>query len=103
MRRSDRVVIHPVYIDSSKTRADGRRVSRAKGVHSPRLSEIVAACSALRFNFIVDENASHPTEPTERRGVVRVIKMGRKTEMLERIAMQIKRSRSEKPEKVKDK
>jgi len=103
LRRSDRVVIFPVYIDSSKTRGEGRKVSKTKGIQSPRLSELAGACSALGYDFLVEESASHPREPTESTGVVRVLKKGRKAEMLERIAAQIKRSRSEKTEKVKDK
>ncbi|MBO3803079.1 MAG: signal recognition particle subunit SRP19/SEC65 family protein [Candidatus Brockarchaeota archaeon] len=103
MRKSDRVVMFPVYIDSSKARSEGRMIPKAKCVQSPRLGEMVEACRALGFEFSVDGNASHPAEPTERRGLLRAVKRGRKTEMLEKVALQIKRSRSEKAEKAKDK
>jgi signal recognition particle subunit SRP19 len=103
LRKSDRVIIFPIYIDSSKTRGDGRKISRSKGVNNPKLSEIAEACNALGFNVIVEENASHPSESIERRGLIRAIKRGSKIEMLEKIALQIKRLRAEKVEKVKNK
>jgi len=101
LRRSDRVVIFPVYLDSSKTVSDGRRVPKPEGVQDPRLNEIADACAQLGLDYTVEANASHPREPTTRRGLVRVGKGGSKRALLKKIALVIRQSRAERVEKSK--
>jgi len=101
LRRSDRVVIFPVYLDSSKTEGDGRRIPKSEGVQDPRLNEIADACARLGLEYTVEGNASHPREPTARRGLVRVGERGSKVELLRKIALLIRQSRAERAEKSK--
>lgn len=101
MRRSDRLVIFPVYLDSSKTISDGRRIPKSEGVQDPRLNEIADACAHLGLDCTVEANASHPREPTARRGLVRVGGDGSKSALLKKIALAIRQSRAERAEKSK--
>jgi len=101
LRKSENVVIFPVYIDSSKTEGGGRRIPKSAGVQDPRLNEIVDACARLGLNCIVEENASHPREPIARRGLVRVGEGGSKSALLKKVALLIRQSRAEKAEKSK--
>jgi len=95
------MVIFPVYLDSSKTEGDGRRISKSEGVQDPRLNEIADACASLGLDCIVEANASHPREPTARRGLVRVGGGGSKGALLKKIALLIRQSRAERAEKSK--
>ena len=101
MRRSAQLVIFPVYLDSTKTQGEGRRIPRSAGVQDPKLSEIAAACARLGLDYKVEEGASHPREPVARRGLVRVVGGGGKGALLKRIALMVRQSRAERAEKSK--
>jgi len=88
-------------LDSSKTESDGRRIPKSEGVQDPRLNEIVDACARLGLDCIIEANASHPREPTARRGLVRVGEHGNKSALLKKIALLIRQSRTERVEKSK--
>jgi signal recognition particle subunit SRP19 len=101
LRRSEQVVIYPVYLDSAKTEGEGRRIPKSAGVQDPKLGEVAAACARLGLKCTVEEGASHPREPIARRGLVRVAGSGGKGALLKRIALLIRQSRAERAEKSK--
>ncbi|ELU12447.1 hypothetical protein CAPTEDRAFT_172694 [Capitella teleta] len=69
------VCIYPLYINSKKTLAEGRRVPLTKGVDNPLYSEIRDVCAAAGLTLGV-ENKVHPREmdsrDTKSRGRIRV-------------------------------
>lgn len=54
--------LYPVYFDSSRTRAEGRRVAAHLAVPNPLAREIVNACAALRLPTLFEPAKSHPKD-----------------------------------------
>lgn len=48
------VVIYPVYINSKKTVAEGRRISVEKACESPTCAEIGDCCSHFKLPFAIE-------------------------------------------------
>ncbi|KZX10332.1 signal recognition particle subunit SRP19/SEC65 family protein [Methanobrevibacter curvatus] len=53
-------IVWPVYIDSTKSRKEGRKISKEFAVKTPKLSEIIRSARKLNFNPIIEENKSFP-------------------------------------------
>ncbi|CAL8343940.1 unnamed protein product [Lota lota] len=68
------ICVYPVYLNSKKTLAEGRRISAEKAVENPSCSEIKDVLSAAGLNVLL-ENHMHPREwnrDVQFRGRVRV-------------------------------
>ena len=63
-------IIYPVYINSKKTLAEGRRIPVSKGVENPTLQEIVDSCNFLKIPCIA-EVSQQPAHPNKFNGVKR--------------------------------
>ncbi len=87
-------IIWPVYIDSEKTKKDGRKISRKDGVPSPKLREISNAAKKLNLNPKVENNKSYSRSWWESSGRVIVDKNIPKRELLIKISNMIKGMRS---------
>ncbi|XP_029685294.1 signal recognition particle 19 kDa protein isoform X1 [Takifugu rubripes] len=72
------ICIYPVYINSKKTLAEGRRIPSEKAVENPSCSEIRDVLTAAGLNVLVEkrpQNKMHPREwnrDVQFRGRVRV-------------------------------
>ena len=93
--RGKRIVVWPVYIDSTASRSEGRKVPLSRAVRRPRVEEIVEAAERLGLHPEV-EDARHPRRWWEQRRRVIVDKVGSKLKTLKMIAEEIKRLREEK-------
>ena len=89
VRKKDKIIVWPVYFDSTKTRAEGRSVPKGLAVSSPGLEEIRKAVerAGLRPEIVLD--AAHPSNPLRKTGLVFVPKRGSKTRTLRKIAMEL--------------
>jgi len=87
LKESGKYVIWPVYLDSTKTRKEGRKIPRRIAVSSPKLPEIEKATSSLGLEPIVNMEAIHPRARV--RGYVLVKKGGTKLGLLRDIAKKI--------------
>ncbi|CAL8294135.1 signal recognition particle 19 kDa protein [Gadus morhua] len=68
------ICVYPVYLNSKKTLAEGRRIAAEKAVENPSCSEIKDVLSAAGLNVLL-ENHMHPREwnrDAQFRGRVRV-------------------------------
>lgn len=62
MTNSDRMLcIYPAYINSKKTIAEGRRISKNKACENPTYNEIKDVCGAIGLKPVV-ESKSYPRE-----------------------------------------
>ena len=93
--KGKRIVVWPAYIDSTRSRGEGRKIARREAVPRPRIEEIVEAAERLGLNPEV-EDARYPRSWWEDRQRVIVDKMGSKLETLRAIAAEIRRIREEK-------
>ncbi|MBI5680626.1 MAG: signal recognition particle protein Srp19 [Methanobacterium sp.] len=85
-----RTIIWPVYIDSEKTKKEGRRVSKENGVPSPKLREISNAAKKLQLNPETENSKSYSRSWWESSGRVTVDKNMPKREVLIKISNMIK-------------
>ncbi|EFX04638.1 signal recognition particle [Grosmannia clavigera kw1407] len=54
--------LYPVYFDSARSRAEGRRVGRALAVANPLAREIVTACANLGLRTVFEPTKTHPKD-----------------------------------------
>ena len=55
-------VIWPAYLDASKTRAEGRRVSRDQAVDEPTVDEIAKAVQQVGYDAVIERDMTYPRE-----------------------------------------
>jgi len=89
---NERIVLWPVYIDSTKSRKKGRKISKQDGVPRPRVEEIVEAAEILGLEPII-EDKKYPRLWWEQEKRVVVLKKYSRQELLKRIARKIKEIR----------
>lgn len=89
-----RTIIWPIYIDSQKSKKEGRRISKEDSVSSPKLREISNAAKKLQLNPEVENNKSYSRSWWESSGRVSVDKNMPKREILIKISNIIKGMRS---------
>ncbi|KAM1633883.1 hypothetical protein TB2_011850 [Malus domestica] len=54
------IVLYPVYINSKKTMAEGRRISVAKACEGPTCAEIADCCSYFKLPFAIEIDKAYP-------------------------------------------
>lgn len=89
MRKKDKVVLWPLYFDSTKSRVEGRKVVKGVAIPSPKLDEVRRAVEQLGFQCEIVSDASHPKLSWQRSGMLIVSKVGSKTEMIRKVARQL--------------
>ena len=89
-----RTIIWPAYIDSKKTKKEGRRISKESSVPSPKLREISNAAKKLQLNPEIENDKSYSKSWWESSGRVIVDKSTTKRETLIKISNMIKGMRS---------
>lgn len=55
-------VLYPLYFDSARSRADGRRVGKEHAVPNPLAREIVDAVQLLGLNVVFEPDKTHPKD-----------------------------------------
>ncbi|KAI1404153.1 signal recognition particle, SRP19 subunit [Hypoxylon fuscum] len=58
----DYQMLYPIYFDASRSRAEGRRVSKTLAVANPLAREIAAACAGLRLAPVFEAHRVHPKD-----------------------------------------
>ncbi len=91
-----KLIIWPVYLDATKSRAEGRILSAKDSVKSPVLKEIEKAALELNLNPLVEPDKAYPKSWWAVRGRVLVYKKGPKYVMVKQIAQKIIKTRGQK-------
>ncbi|KAL6970181.1 signal recognition particle 19kDa [Sarracenia purpurea var. burkii] len=66
------IVFYPVYINSKKTLAEGRRISTSNACENPTCQEIGDCCGHLKLPFAIEVDKAYPRDFMQR-GRVRVL------------------------------
>ncbi|KAL0312728.1 UNVERIFIED_CONTAM: Signal recognition particle protein [Sesamum radiatum] len=66
------VVIYPIYINSKKTLAEGRRINASKACENPTCAEIYDCCAHLKLPCAIESEKAYPRDFMQR-GRVRVL------------------------------
>jgi signal recognition particle subunit SRP19 len=85
-----KTIIWPSYLDSKKTKKEGRKIPKNFAVSSPKLREISRAAGKLGLNPEVEKDKSYPKSWWENTGRVTVDKKQSKKDILIKISNTIK-------------
>jgi signal recognition particle subunit SRP19 len=96
LKDKTKLVIWPVYLDATKSRAEGRILSMKDSVKSPVLKEIERAASELSLTPVVEADKAHPKSWWVVSGRVLVDKKGPKSIVVKQIAQKINKTRGQK-------
>jgi signal recognition particle subunit SRP19 len=96
LKDKNKLVIWPVYLDATKSRAEGRILSMKDSVKSPVLKEIEKAASELNLAPVVEADKAHPKSWWVVSGRVLVDKKAPKSVIAKQIAQQINKARGQK-------
>ncbi|KAI8561948.1 hypothetical protein RHMOL_Rhmol04G0380900 [Rhododendron molle] len=66
------IILYPVYINSKKTIAEGRRISTGKACENPTCIEIGDCCAHFKLPFAIELDKAYPRDFMQR-GRVRVL------------------------------
>ncbi|XP_043715403.1 signal recognition particle 19 kDa protein-like [Telopea speciosissima] len=66
------IVLYPIYINSKKTIAEGRRISTTKACENPTCVEIGDCCNYLKLPSVIEIDKAYPRDFMQR-GRVRVL------------------------------
>ncbi|KAL8502465.1 hypothetical protein ACS0TY_021561 [Phlomoides rotata] len=66
------VVFYPIYINSKKTLAEGRRINASKACENPTCTEIYDCCTHLKLPCAIESEKAYPRDFMQR-GRVRVL------------------------------
>jgi len=95
MRKQDKIILWPVYFDSTKTRGDGRRVPKSLAVPSPKILEIKEAVEKLGLSYEVVLDAGYPKTPWLKTGMLLVTKREAKEKVIRKIGEYLLKIRSD--------
>lgn len=89
MRKQNKIVLWPVYFDSTKTRLEGRRVPKSLATPSPKLKEIRKAVERVGLRPEIVTDAAYPSSPWKKTGLLAISKKGSKAKILRKIAKEL--------------
>ena len=89
MRGKGKIRVWPAYLDAKYSREEGRRVPTSLALREPTIEEIEKAANILGLKPII-EPLTYPKHPWRSTGVVLVDKKGAKSEILKKIAAQMR-------------
>ena len=99
MRKQDKIIMWPVYFDSTKARSEGRRIPKSLGVASPKISEIEDAAKKLGLQYELVPDVGYSKMPWLKTGMILVKKSESKEQAIKKIAKQLSKIRSITPVK----
>ena len=89
MRKQDKIILWPIYFDSTKTRSQGRRIPKKIAIPAPKLEEIKEAAELLGYKPESVDSAAYPSTPRITTGLLTMPKKGSKTQITQKIAIKI--------------
>jgi len=89
MRKTDEVVLWPIYFDSSKPKSEGRKIPKKLGNLAPALGMIEKALQNLRLSYRTVPDVSYPRFPWKKTGYILVKKKKSKNQLLKDVASEI--------------
>jgi signal recognition particle subunit SRP19 len=89
MKKKNKIFLWSLYFDANKTRTNGRRVPKNLAVSSPKLDELERAAKRLGLNPEVVPEATHPSCPWRKNGLIILPKTEPKSKTLMKIAKEL--------------
>ena len=95
MQKKGKIVLWPVYFDSTKVRMEGRKILKGYAIQSPRIEELEKAVQRLGLQPQMVTSAAHSKEPYRKTGLLIVSKEGSKSQIMRKIAKLLPNIRAE--------
>lgn len=89
----DKLIIWINYIDSQKSKREGRKISKGEAVASPTLGEIQSAAEKLGLHPLIEKEKAYPREWWGSSGRIVIEKGKQKNKVLREIAREIMKMR----------
>jgi len=89
MRKQDKIILWPVYFDSTKTREEGRRVPKGLAIPTPKLEDIQKAVERMGLQPAVVSDAQYPSASWQKTGLIAIPKRGPKTQIIQGVAKEL--------------
>jgi signal recognition particle subunit SRP19 len=96
MKQHGKIVVWPANLDSTKSRKQGRKLTKGHGVQTPRLDELSEASKRLALEVEPTPGKSRPSSWWEKGGYLTVVKKGRRTQILRSLADGVRQIRNAK-------
>ena len=90
LHKEDYRIIYPYYLDSKRSRAEGRRVNKQYARPLPSQQELTTALNELGIRYEVQEDVAFPREHTKKSFRVIVFSSEKKSNLLKNIALRLK-------------
>jgi signal recognition particle subunit SRP19 len=90
MPDKDKLVVWPIYFDSTRSRRNGRAVAAEHAVSSPTIDDVIAAATKAGLKPEVEREKRHPKTWYESAGRILVQKSGPKSKVLKSIALSLR-------------
>ena len=94
MRKQEKAIIWPAYFDQTKTRKNGRRVTRNLAVPNPKIEELQEAARKLGLKHEIAADSGYPKAPWQKSGMLMVEKKVPKEQIIKNIGKQLVKARS---------
>ena len=92
MRKMDKIVIWPVYFDSTKSRSEGRRVPKNLAIPEPDVKTVQKAVEHVALEAEVIPDIKHPRMSWRKSGALIVSKKDSKNRIIKNIAEELTNS-----------
>jgi signal recognition particle subunit SRP19 len=90
MPDKDKLVIWPIYFDSTRSRKEGRVVAAENAVSSPTIDDVIGAATKAGLKPEIEREKRHPKTWYESQGRILLSKSGPKSIILKKIAASLK-------------
>jgi signal recognition particle subunit SRP19 len=96
LKLQGKIVVWPANLDSTKSRKEGRKLTKGLAIQAPRLEEMNEATRRLSLEGELAAGKSRPSVWWEKGGYLVLPKKEAKAELLRDIASEIRKLRAEK-------
>ncbi len=102
MKLQGKIIVWPANLDSSKSRKEGRKLTKGDTLQGPRLDEIKDAANRLSLENEIVPGKSRPSVWWEKSGYLILPRKGPKADLLRSLAGEIKKIRATKAGQEKE-
>ncbi len=95
MRKQNKIILWPMYFDSTKTRKQGRKTPKNTAIPAPTQDELTKATQKIRLQSQTITDARHPKTPWQKTGFIISDKSMSKTQTIRRISKELTKARAQ--------
>lgn len=103
MKLQGKIIVWPANLDSSKSRKEGRKLTKGAALQAPKLEEINEAANRLSLGHELVPSKSRPGAWWEKGGYLILPRKGAKPDLLRSLASEIKKIRAAKAGQEREK